>query len=120
MSPPIDSQYHKQSGPASSFEWFTKHICSFEDLFNHFKTDMLNSNGGSDKNECVGFVSRPCLLPVLYTEDYNLLTMRNMMKLWNSIKKIAAETGLREALILCVIMQESTGNCRVKVGFCLW
>lgn len=46
--------------------------------------------------------------------------MRNVMKIWNSIKKIADETGLWDTLILCVIMQESTGNCRVKVRCSLW
>ncbi|MCJ1464303.1 hypothetical protein MMC07_002916 [Pseudocyphellaria aurata] len=92
MAPPIDTKYYMQTGPASSFEHFTKKICSFEDLFNHNKAHMLAANGGADKNECVHFIH-------------------------NSIKKIAAETGIREALLLCVIIQESTGNCRVKTTY---
>lgn len=56
---------------------------------------MLAANGGADKNECVGF-------------------------LWNSIERIAGETGVWDTLILSVILQESSGNCRVVVCFSLW
>lgn len=70
MAPPIDTQYYWQIGQASSFEWFTYKICSFEKLFNHFKEKMLAANGGADKHQCVGLVSPVCLLAVLYTQDY--------------------------------------------------
>lgn len=66
MAPPIDTQYYWQTGPASSFEWFTNKICSFEDLFNHNKANMLAANGGADQGQCVGFVSPTCLLTKLY------------------------------------------------------
>ena len=59
MSPPIDPKYYWQAGPASKFAWFTDKICSFADLFNHFKPEILAANGGKDQGECVGFVSRP-------------------------------------------------------------
>lgn len=120
MSPPIDTQYYWQTGPASSFEWFTNKICSFTDLFNHFKDNMLAANGGADKNECVGFVSPTYLLIVSNTQEFTLLMMRNVIKLWNSIERIAGETGVWDTLILSVILQESSGNCRVVVCFSLW
>lgn len=81
---------------------------------------MLAANGGADKNECVSFVSPTYLLIVSNTQEFTLLMMRNVIKLWNSIERIAGETGVWDTLILSVILQESSGNCRVVVCFSRW
>ena len=121
MSPPIDTKYYWQAGPASSFAWFDGKICAFADLFNHFKAEMLAANGGADKGQCVGMVRSPfsmknlsrSIIPIHLTSTVFLLTSE---QLWNSIEKISKQTGISDSLIMAVVMQESTGNVRVKVG----
>lgn len=89
MSPPIDTNYYWQTGPASSFAHFNDKICAFVDLFNHFKDEMLAANGGSDAGPCVGLVGS-----ILFSSNLKLIITRSGIQLKRSARKLESVTRL--------------------------
>ena len=67
---PIDNNYYGNGGAvgpmfhgdAGTFgAFFDNRMCSFIDLFNNAKQDMLDANGTADRFDCVGMVSTICV-----------------------------------------------------------
>ncbi|KIW89333.1 uncharacterized protein Z519_10187 [Cladophialophora bantiana CBS 173.52] len=88
---PIDPHYYPQSGPASSFAHFDDHICSFNDLWNTFQPIIQKANAGHGSADYAGMVK-------------------------TAIQTVSASSGVQDYQLLCIIMQESTGNCFVQAG----
>ncbi|KIW69146.1 hypothetical protein PV04_05039 [Phialophora macrospora] len=87
---PIDETYYHCSGPASAFEQeFDPHVCSYDDLFEHFLPTIVQANSAHGDGE----------------EAANMIH--------EAIQTVSAATGVEDVVLLCMIMQESTGNCFV-------
>ncbi|KIV87596.1 hypothetical protein PV11_03130 [Exophiala sideris] len=94
---PIDETYYHCSGPATAFEQeFDPHVCSYDDLFTHFQPTIEQANQPhGDGDEAANFIHE-------------------------AIQTVIAEPdceGVEDVVLLCMIMQESTGNCYVPVSF---
>lgn len=61
---PIDETYYHLDGPAEEWEeHFDPHICSYDDLWNHFAQTIHQSNSAHDpQGQCVDWVISIVLL----------------------------------------------------------
>ena len=74
------------SGPASNFPGMNTWVSNWVDLFNTFKPDMLSMGDTGPDVGCI----------------------------FNAIGQAARSIGVDERVILCIIMQESTGDVGVR------
>ncbi|OQV11323.1 Transglycosylase SLT domain-containing protein [Cladophialophora immunda] len=90
---PIDPHYYDQHGPASSFAPFDDHICAYEDLWHAFEPTIQEANEQHEDGN-----------------DYSTLIDQ-------AIQHVSQSTGVESYLLLCIIMQESTGNLFVQTTY---